>query len=230
MSATVQSVMSRDVVSVHAFTPFKQIVWILRDHGISAVPVVDEHGHVLGVVSQADLIEKQARKSPTATAAHRPMTWRTRAARLKAHAACADTLMTRPAITVHFDADLNTAASLMSSRNVKRLPVVDAEGRLLGVVSRGDLLVPFLRTDTEICDEVLKTVLLGEMCVDPHSIDVRVDEGVVTLRGRMENESVARATAARVGSLDGVVEVVDHLRSASQDEIVDRPPFHTQVH
>jgi CBS domain-containing protein len=227
MSATVGSVMSQQAVSVCALTPYKEIVRILLDYGISAVPVVDETGRVLGVVSQADLIEKEAQQANGAAASHRPVTWRGRTARLKAHAVSAETLMTRPAITIGPDAELNTAAWLMSKHNVKRLPVVDAEGRLVGVVSRGDLLVPYLRSDLDIHDEIRNRVLLGEMCVDPHSIDAKVSNGVVTLRGRMENQFVARDTAARVRSIDGVVEVVDHLTPGPGEVAPDRIPFRT---
>lgn len=227
MSATVRSVMSQDVVSVRAFTPYKQIVRILLDYGISAVPVVDETGRVQGVVSQADLIEKEAQQANGATASHRPVTWRGRTARMKAHAVSAEMLMTRPAITTSPDTDLTTAALLMSKNNVKRLPVLDAEGRLVGVVSRGDLLVPYLRSDLDIHDEILNRILLGEMCVDPHSIDVKVSNGVVTLSGRMDNQFVARDTAARVRAIDGVVEVVDYLTPEQGEVTPDRMPFRT---
>ncbi len=230
MSARVRDVMSRDVVSVRAFTPYKQIVRILLDHGISAVPVLDDGGHVTGVVSQADLIEKEARQAAQATASRRPVTWRSRVIRQKATAASAGTLMTGPAITVGPDAPVSTAAWLMSRHNVKRLPVVDDEGLLLGVVSRGDLLAPYLRPDDEIYDEVLNRVLLSDMCVDPHSIDVQVVDGVVTLRGRMENEFVARETAARVRALDGVVEAVDHLSPEYGEGGPERPLFVTPAH
>ena len=229
MPATVRSVMSQDAVSVRAFTPYKQIVRILLDYDISAVPVVDETGRVQGVVSQADLIEKEAQRADGASASHRPVTWRGRSARLKAHAVAADTLMTGPAITIGPDADLNAAAWLMSKHNVKRLPVVDAEGRLLGIVSRGDLLVPYLRPDIDIHDEILNRVLLSEMCVNPHSINVKVCDGVVTLSGRMENQFVARDTAQRARCLDGVVEVVDYLTPEPGDDGPDRMPMRTSA-
>jgi CBS-domain-containing membrane protein len=205
-------------------------VRILLDYGISAVPVVDETGRVQGVVSQADLIEKEAQRADGVAASHRPVTWRGRAARLKAHAVSAETLMTKPAITTGPDTDLNTAALLMSKHNVKRLPVVDAEGRLVGVVSRGDLLVPYLRSDLDIHDEILNRVLLGEMCVDPHSINVKISNGVVTLSGRMENQFVARDTAARVRAIDGVVEVLDQLTPEEGEVTPDRMPFRTPAH
>ncbi len=230
MSATVRSVMTSEAVSVRVYTPYKQIVRVLLDYGISAVPVVDETGHVLGIVSQADLIEKEAAQARSTSPAHRPATWHSRASRTKAHAVSADTLMTGPAITIGPDADVNSAALLMSKHNVKRLPVVDAEGRLLGVVSRGDLLVPFLRSDVEIHDEILNRVLLSEMCVDPHSIDVKIADGVVTLSGRMENEFVTRDTAARVQTIDGVIEVVDHLTPEPGEDQPQRLPFRTPVY
>ncbi|HVT68924.1 MAG TPA: CBS domain-containing protein [Trebonia sp.] len=229
MSATVRSVMTRDPVAVRAFTPYKQIVRLLVGHGISAVPVVDEAGRVLGVVSQADLIERRARHGGPAARALRPTTRRTRASRIKANAVSAGTLMTGPAVTVRPDAGLDTAARLMSRHGVKRLPVVDAEGRLVGVVSRGDLLTPYLRADAEIFDEILNRILMSEMCVDPHSVDVAVVDGVATLSGRMENWFVARDTAARVRGLDGVIEVVDHLTPDVQEDRAGPLPFPTPL-
>ncbi|MGH6657167.1 MAG: CBS domain-containing protein, partial [Actinocrinis sp.] len=158
-ATTVRTVMTKDVVSVRALTTYKAIARILYENDISAVPVVDADHRVQGVVSEADLIEKQAQLVREHAEPRRPTGRRARRARTKARAASAAALMSGPAITVRPEANLATAAWLMSTHNVKRLPVVDADGRLIGIVSRGDLLAAILRSDGEIHDEVLNGVL-----------------------------------------------------------------------
>jgi CBS-domain-containing membrane protein len=210
-SSTVYDVMTRDVVSIRDFTPYKDVVRILLEHDISAVPVVDEQYHVRGIVSEADLIEKEAQTEGY------PEPWelltrRGRGAHSKARAESAAELMTAPAVTVRAGTGIAQAARLMRKNAVKRLPVIDANGVLVGIVSRSDLLKPFLRSDEAIRDAVVEDILHGRMCVDPQSVDVSVRDGVVTLAGEMENEFVAAHTARLVRELDGVVAVVDRLR------------------
>lgn len=209
---SVYDVMTRDVVSIREFTPYKAVVRILMEHGISAVPVVDERYRVRGVVSEADLIEKEAEQVEGYPEPWELLTRRGRGAHSKAQGESATELMTAPAITASVDTSVARAARLMRKHGVKRLPVVDEAGILVGIVSRGDLLKPFLRSDEGIHDAVVQEVLRGSMCVDPLSIDVQVRDGVVTLVGEMENEFVARDTARLVREFDGVVAVVDRLR------------------
>jgi CBS-domain-containing membrane protein len=211
-NSDVNDVMTRDVVSIREFTPYKAVVRILMEHGVSALPVVDERYHVLGVVSEADLIEKEAERVEGYPESWELLTRRGRGAHSKARAELAGELMTSPAITVRVGTTVAQAARLMRKHGVKRLPVVDGNGVLVGIVSRSDLLKPFLRSDEAIRDAVVRDVLRAEMCVDPQSIDVRVRDGVVILAGEMENEFVARDTARLVRELDGVVSVVDRLR------------------
>ena len=211
-SSTVYDVMTRDVVSILEFTPYKDIVRILLEHNISAVPVVDKHYHVRGIVSEADLIEKEAQQVEGYPEPWELLTRRGRGAHSRAQAELAGELMTAPAITARVDTDVAQAARLMRKNGVKRLPVVDENGVLVGIVSRSDLLKPFLRSDEGIRDAIVQDVLREGMCVDSQSIDVRVRDGVVILAGEMENEFVARDTARLVRELDGVVSVVDRLR------------------
>lgn len=208
----VGDVMTRHVVSILDFTPFKDVVRVLLDHNVSAVPVVDAERRVRGIVSEADLIEKAAQRTEGYPEPWELLTRRGRDLRSKAEAQTAAELMTAPAITVRADLAVAQAARLMRKYGVKRLPVVDEAGVLVGIVSRGDLLKPFLRSDEAIREAVVQDIVLESMCVDPQSLDVRVCDGVVTLEGEMENEFVARDTARMVGELDGVVSVVDRLR------------------
>jgi CBS domain-containing protein len=207
---TVRDVMTADVVSVREDTPYRTIVEILADRKVSAVPVVDESQHVTGVVSEADLLHK-IEFSGDETERHLFERRSRRTARTKAHGDLAATLMTSPAITIQPDTSLVEAAKLMDAEQVKRLPVVDGEGRLVGIVSRRDLLKTHLRADLEIRDEVMNDVLLGVLWVDPAAFEVDVADGVVTLRGTLDRRSTAGIAAHLVAGLPGVVGVVDQF-------------------
>jgi CBS-domain-containing membrane protein len=228
-NSRVADVMTREVVSIRPFTPYKDVVRILLEHEISAVPVVDEQYHVEGVVSQAGLIEKEAHQVEGYPEPWELLTRRGRGAQSKARAESAGSLMTAPAITVAASESLAQAARVMRRYGIKRLPVVDEAGVLVGIVSRGDLLKPFLRTDADIHDAVTRDVLREGMCVDPLAVEVKVLAGVVTLSGEMENEFVARDTARLTRELDGVVGVVDRLRARIQDRPAARP-FSSPAH
>lgn len=217
LTTRVHHVMTRNVVCVREHTPYKEIVRTLLEHAVSAVPVLDAQHRVLGMVSEADLMERQASLADGYPEARQLLSRRGRAAQAKVHALNAAALMTAPAITVSPGDDLAHAASLMRRRAVRRLAVVDAAGRPVGIVSRSDLLKPYLRSDDGIRAAVVQHVIVEEMCTDPRAVRVDVRDGVVTLSGEMENEFVARDTAHLVRELDGVVEVVDHLRYRIED-------------
>ena len=221
---TVGEVMTRDVISVLDFTGYKDIVRVLLEHGISAAPVLDVDNQVAGVVSETDLIEKEARQDGVDPVPWELMTRRGRRTQAKAHGTTARELMTGPAITIGPGANLSEAARQMHKYQVKRRPVIDDKGALVGIVSRGDLLAPYLRSDTDLHDEAIHSVLVGEMGIDPDLVSVRVREGVVTLNGLVENEAVAANTVRLVGAIAGVVDVVDELRLPVTDR--EHPSVH----
>ncbi|MBW8802665.1 MAG: CBS domain-containing protein [Catenulisporales bacterium] len=206
---------AKDVVVVHAGTPFKEIARRLAERRISAVPVVDEQTRVVGVVSEADLLHKESRLEP-----QRPSVFAGRQgarAQEKGDAVTAEGLMTSPAVTVGPGDDVVRAARLMADHKVKRLPVVDKHGRLLGIVSRADLLGLFTRPDAEIRSEVLDGVLLRTLWIDPREMDVSVADGVVRLRGTVETRSVAELVGKMVRHTDGVVDVFNELAWVRDD-------------
>lgn len=209
---TVGNLMTRDVVSVLPDTTFKQIATLLTQHHISAVPVTDGHNRVIGVVSEADLLR---RFQPP------PGHWARRRTRKAEARTVATELMTTPAVTVGTATDVVTAAQLLNTRNIKRLPVVDAEGRLLGIVSRHDLVGVFVRPDNDIADEIRQDVVLRGMFVEPSQVDVRVHEGVVTLRGQLERASLVAILGALVRRVDGVVDVRNQLTYERDDTHFD---------
>ncbi|MFJ9668844.1 CBS domain-containing protein [Streptomyces sp. NPDC101219] len=208
----VGSVMTTDVVRADYGTPFKEVARLLAAHRISGLPVVDEDDRVIGVLSQTDLITRQA-----ATPGPRrrfPFPGLTRGARrqaAKANARTAGRLMTEPPVTTHADDTVVQAARTMARHQVERLPVLDEEDRLVGIVTRRDLLQVFLRSDREIRDEVIEEVLTRTLWLAPNSIDVSVVEGVVVLSGCMERKSETEIALSMTRRIDGVVGVVDKL-------------------
>lgn len=215
MKRTVADVMSRNVVTVDGLAPFKDVVRLMQSNGVSALPVVDEDGRMLGIVSEGDLILKE---DPGLGGRGHLFEGRDRvAARAKAAAATAWELMTTPVISVTSDASLGEAAALMHRHGVKRLPVLDASGAIVGIVSRVDLLEVYLRSDDEIAREVRDDVIRRTLWMEPDTIQVVVDDGVVTLRGQVERRSLLQVVDRLVGAVEGVVAVDDQLSFAHDD-------------
>ncbi|MFC5905866.1 CBS domain-containing protein [Streptacidiphilus monticola] len=200
----VSDVMTRAVVSVGQETGFRDVVVLMSQWKVSAVPVVAGDGRVVGVVSEADLLPKEEFRD-----ADPPRIEQLRRLQdlAKAGAVTAGDLMTAPAVTVHADATLAEAARVMAVRRVKRLPVVDAEGVLVGVVSRGDLLKVFLRPDEAIAQEVRHEVLDRLFGRDAALLAVSVEEGVVTLSGRLADTAQVPIAARLVRAVEGVVDI-----------------------
>jgi CBS-domain-containing membrane protein len=219
MSWNVAAVMTTDVVTVGPDTVYKEVVERLHDRRVSAAPVVDAELRVLGVVSEADLLLKE--EGPDSRPAASLLRPHGDAARARARNA-AD-LMTSPAVTVRPEATLTEAARLMHRRRVKRLPVVDADGRLVGIVSRADLIQVYLRGDDSIATEIRDEVLRQELAIDPDTVTVTVEEGVVRLEGQVETKSLAPITARLVGAVQGVVAVENRLRWKLDDTALGVP-------
>lgn len=207
---TVREVMSAPVISVGTATPYKEIIELLTEHGISSVPVLDPGGTVVGIVSEADLLQKLALSSEEP---QRRLFERRRraAARAKAEGDHAEDLMTSPVITVAPEASVVAAARLMEDEQLKRLPVVDAEGMLVGIVSRRDLLQTYRRSDEAIRRDVVHDIIQGMLFVQPPEIDATVDDGVVTLTGGTGRRSSAQIAEHLVRGVPGVIDVVNAL-------------------
>ncbi|MET8446863.1 CBS domain-containing protein [Streptomyces sp. NPDC005209] len=214
---SVDDVMTRTVVTVRRDTPFKDIAALIEERNISALPVVDGEGRVVGVVSEADLLLKEEFRNSDPDR----FTQLSRMSDLaKAGALTAQDLMTAPAVTVHDGATLSQAARIMARRKVKRLPVIDSTGSLVGVVSRADLLKVFLRDDESLTEDVRHEVVdrLFPLCAD--HIQVEVSDGVVTLTGWIDGGALVPVADRLSRAIEGVVDVRCHLtdgtvRSAS---------------
>ncbi|MFI6764792.1 CBS domain-containing protein [Streptomyces sp. NPDC050355] len=199
----VSDVMTRSVAAVDRGARFKEIVETLRRWQISALPVLAGEGRVIGVVSEADLLPKEGFRERDPERLERLR--RSDDVR-RAEAVTAGELMTSPAVTVRADATLGQAARTMARESVKRLPVVNGDGLLVGIVSRADLLKVFLRSDEDLVAEVRHVI--GQLFASPaKDLQVTVADGVVTLSGRLRDRSLVPVVARLVRGVEGVVDV-----------------------
>jgi CBS domain-containing protein len=207
MNTAVKDVMTTRVIWVKKDATFREMAVALRDYRVSAFPVVDDDRKVIGVVSEADMLTKEALDDEPGVISgilrHRDQA--------KARGVTAGDLMTAAVIAVRPEDTVEHAAKLMYDRRVKRLPVTDANGRLVGIISRADVLSVFDRTDEAIRAEILDEVPLGEYSEDPRTLDVTVKDGIVTLTGVPETSETGHEIVRRVRHIQGVVAVRDRL-------------------
>jgi len=206
MKTAVKDVMTTRVIWVKRAATFREMVVALREHRVSAFPVIDDDGMVVGVVSEADMLVKEALADSGVIDGllHRRD-------QSKAHGVTAGDLMTAQVVTVAPEDTVEHAARLMYHHKVKRLPVTDATGHLVGIVSRADVLAVFDRTDEDIRIEITDEVLRRDLVVDPRIFDVTVSDGVVTLAGAPETNDFGREIVQRVRHVPGVVAVRDRF-------------------
>ncbi|MFK0113420.1 CBS domain-containing protein [Streptomyces sp. NPDC091217] len=200
----VSDVMTTTVVSVGREAPFKELVQLMRDWQVSALPVVEGEGRVVGVVSEADLLHKEEFRDGDPD---RYTQLRRINDLAKAGGLTAGELMTSPALTVRPAATLAQAARILARAKVKRLPVTDDLGVLQGVVSRADLLKVFLRDDEDIAEEVRREIVSYLFPAPGSVLRVDVHDGVVTLAGRIRDTSLIPVAARLVRAVEGVVDV-----------------------
>ncbi|HEV2033818.1 MAG TPA: CBS domain-containing protein [Candidatus Dormibacteraeota bacterium] len=207
---TVSDVMTTRVHVASPLTPFKLLVRLIEENRVSAIPIVDQQGVPIGIVSESDLLLKERRQELESTQDllhHR----KRRYERAKAQGVVASEIMTSPPITVACDTSLTKAARLMYEQNVRRLVVVDERGRIAGIVSRTDLLQVFLRTDEELRDEVVHQLIPAILWAPHDGLGVEVQWNVVTLTGEVDRKSDAEILTRLTRELDGVVGVLDQL-------------------
>jgi CBS domain-containing protein len=201
--------MTRRVVAVREEASFKEMADMLRRRRVSGFPVLDRHDRIVGVISEADLLVKEAVQaaSTSLVAALRHVREEEKASGITA----AD-LMSRPAITIGPDAPVAEAARIMYDRRVKRLPVVSASGHLVGIISRADVLSVFSRADDEIRAEIIHRVLPEYAVGRPADFDVTVQDGIATISGPPQTDQARRAVLDAANHVPGVVAVRDRFR------------------
>ena len=206
---TVREAMTTSVVAVRPATPLKDVARLLVEHRISGLPVVDDDGAVLGVVSEADFLMKE---QGAEAVPHRPLarifgeSQASRSQQAKVDALTAGEAMTAPAVTIEPGRRIIEAATIMTTRRLNRLPVVE-NGRLVGIVTRADLVRAYVSSDEELVRTIREEVLLRTLWLDPVPFDVRVVDGVAAIRGRVERRSTAEMIERAVALVPGIVDV-----------------------
>jgi CBS-domain-containing membrane protein len=225
MRFTVKDVMTTHVITVRKSASFKEMAEKLREHRVSAFPVVDDDGKVIGVISEADLLTKEALDGGHAAMPGMISGMLQRREQERAAGLTAADLMTCPAVTVGPDDPVEHAARLMYVRRVKRLPVTDTAGRLVGIISRADVLAVYSRPDEEIRKEITGEVILGEFLTAPARFTVTVRDGIVTLEGRPETVPLGRDIISQVWHVQGVIAVRDRLSYPPSERPVHPSPL-----
>lgn len=216
----VVEIMQRAVITVRPEASLREVASLLVEHGISGLPVVDREGVLVGVVSEADFVAKEL---GVPEHRHRVLelflgeSGADRAEQAKADAAIAGEAMTSPAITVDPDASVRDAARIMTERQINRLPVVSG-GRLVGIVSRADLVRAFVRTDEELRAEIVEDVIQRALWLDAKDFEVTVTNGVARLRGTIERHSDVAILKRLVAAVPGIVEVEVEVEWLTDDE------------
>jgi CBS domain-containing protein len=211
---SVSDVMTRKLITASPETTFQEAVRLLEDNRISGLPVIDDDGKLVGIVSEADLLNKAEKREPDAYVLE---SRRHRLDRSRASALDVASAMSRDIVSVRPDSPIALAAREMHARGFKRLPVVDSEGRLVGIVSRGDVLKVFLRSDAELAAEVRGILNEAERTFRSSRLAVRVTGGVVDLDGRLRSKNQVDATVRAVAGVDGVIGVYSRIGYESDD-------------
>lgn len=220
----VRDVMTTQVVSVPPGMRLKELARVLSEGRIGGAPVVNEDGEVIGVVSEADLVGKQVGRPPSRRA---PLDWifgnGDDAWELRRRAAITvEDAMTAPPITVTADRPLREVAALMVDRDVNRLPVID-DGRLVGIVTRADLVRAYLGRDDAILHAIRDDVIRRRLWMDPDQLQIEVAEGMVRLSGSVDRRSTAGLLEKLIGVVDGVDGVESRLTWDFDDSGVQPP-------
>jgi CBS-domain-containing membrane protein len=220
MNATVKDVMTTQVVAVRSGATFKEMAAALRRYRVSAFPVIDEQDKVIGIVSEADLLAKEALTNPGVLAEllHRKDV-------RKAEGQTAGDLMTHRVVTIRPEDSVEHAAQLMHFLHVKRLPVVDGGGGLVGLVSRTDVLAVYDRADEDIREEITGNVILRGFLEDPRQFVVTVQAGVVTVHGSPETAALGHDIVRKIRHVPGVVAVHDQLSYPDTYPVIAGPVF-----
>jgi CBS domain-containing protein len=207
MSSTVRDVMSTHVIAVRQTAPYKEMAAMLHQQRVSAFPVIDGDNKVIGVVSESDLLTKEALEGTVP----RTLLSREERVRKQVNAVTAADLMTRPPVTIGPDEPVTTAARLMFDQRVKRLPVISDDGTLIGIVTRSDVLSVYNRPDPEIQRQVTQDLIQSTLLRDPAGFTVTVNDGIVTIAGAPETTQAGLDIIDAVRHMEGVVAVRDRL-------------------
>jgi CBS domain-containing protein len=204
-----RDLMTRDVITIGPDASLKEAARRMIEAGISGLPVTTDAGSLVGIITEADFVSTEAGRRREKRAGLLRLVYKD--VELPTHERMVDEVMSTDLVVLGPEADHAEAARLMQSEGIKRIPVVDDDGRLVGLVSRSDVLRIFARSDQEIIDEIQDHVIGDILWIDPKRLDIQCAEGNVVLRGRLETRSDAELLARLIARLDGVLSVANYL-------------------
>jgi CBS domain-containing protein len=217
----VRDIMTTDPVKVTGNTHLKEAARLMVRHRVSGLPVVDDAGKLIGILSEGDFIRREAgRDRPQGVSLLDAVFGEGELQPVGAETVAE--IMTRSVVTITPEATVGEAARVMGRRSVKRLPVVDLEGELIGIVSRSDIVGAFTKPDDVIEDEVREDLIRRLLFLDPELVRISVDDGVVTLEGELENRTEAHLLEELSRRIAGVVRVESRLRYKVDDRKLER--------
>jgi CBS domain-containing protein len=217
---TVDELMTKVVITVSPETTLKDAAAILAERRVSGVPVVDTEGAVVGVFSEGDVLY---RESGGAQDGFRFAAWPGPPDHLEAKldSTIVGESMSSPAVTIGVRSAVTDAAKTMIGEGVNRLPVIDDEGRLVGIVTRADLVRAFVRSDDDVADEICDDVLGRQLWLEPDSVRVEVEQGRVRLTGQVESQTDADLVSILAKRVPGVVSLDSRLSWLDQNGRLD---------
>ncbi|HEY7602929.1 MAG TPA: CBS domain-containing protein [Gaiellaceae bacterium] len=208
----VKDLMTTDVLTVETGTPLKDAAMLLARHRISGLPVVDDEQRVLGVLSEGDILYKETETPDRPSFLERMLTGGNGTFELKLAARTVGEAMSAPALTIGPRRPVTEAATRMIEEGVNRLPVVDHNERLMGIITRADLVRAFVRSDEEIEQEIREDVIRRTLWLEPRDLEIVVNAGEVELTGEVETKAEAELIPEFIQRVPGVVTVLSKLR------------------
>jgi CBS-domain-containing membrane protein len=208
----VLDVMTMDVLTTTPETSLKEAARVMVKAGVSGLPVIDDSGSLVGIITEADFLEREAdlpqRRLLSAVVQDRgPLV----------EAETVGEVMSRDPVVIFPEASVTEAARVMAHHHVKRLPVVGAVGELVGIISRADVVAVFTRPDDVIEDEIREDIVRRVLLLDADSLGVAVSDGVVSISGVAPTATDARLLEALIRRIDGVVRLDSHVTYGVDD-------------
>ncbi len=215
----VRDLMTTEMVTTTADAPLKEAARLMVKHNVSGLPVLAD-GKVVGIVTEGDFLRQEANRDQPYRFSLLEALFGDRPSAPSAETV--SQVMTEKVLTISPDASLSEAARIMASKRVKRLPVVQPDGALIGVISRADVVNAFTKPDEVLEDEIREDIVRRLLFLDPAAIEVVVDEGVVTLTGLLENRTEAHLLEELTRRIDGVIRVESKLTFEVDDHRAER--------
>jgi len=219
MTMKVRDLMSTDPLTVSPDTPLKEAARMMVRNKVSGLPVIDD-GALVGIVTEADFLRQEANRDQPYRFSLLDALFGEGPSEPPTVESVAE-VMTEGLITSTPEVTIGEAARVMAIRGVKRLPVVDGDGVLVGIISRADVVNAFTKPDEIIEDEIREDIIRRLLFLDPADVGVTAEDGVVTLDGEMENRTETRLLVELTRRVEGVVRVESQLTFLVDDQMAE---------